>query len=1094
MIMEYCPEIAVLQSAFQLVSEKAGKLLSDLPKEKCHEYVNIISTSVDEICEGIEHDLDLEEKLLWQQKLHTVILYVLVKKKYKEKEEQRKEGKVPVCGVLDMFTEILPTYSSSFYFELMKHCGWTGQFLQSLQCLDYKIASSLFDALLLHCHSDPLTLEDCKVITVVKDKLLSRCLCVPDYPSELCVKLLEPLTQSREYVQTLYPEEVEIQAGKPVTMVTKNSNRVGIHFWNIYVEKNPHILDTVMTNFENVLENLNEGSVEKGNQELLETVSQLGIWLHLSTMKPDSDVSDKWLINNLFVPNCDVMPDGREYPDIVYSLNFTLLQTIFSHFPQRRLLVCLQKALTLLSDLFKNEDNGDGNKNLDLSLRFKQTTQIVSGLSVNLSVLLRMLTGLMTITESLGTVVEKYGVPEDLQTEIEGVLSRIQEYVTDTVAMETGLVQGDTWIDDVTLESLLWRVDYKLPQYQVCVDRLLEDKNIQFWITERLYCIMRKYPSLLSRVDRVLKLSQILDILYGTNCEKKTASLFDLITAAFSELSFPEQDTVVMKMYCTGHSSVQDFFKKDLERKVTNVFNKITADMENQVLSEVILLCLGDPGLVLRTAVSLCVRNEQQAQNCALIMQQLHKTCTCCHQMHHPEMSLVTFVVCDFLSLQPLSEKEQKCFCIFISELMMPRGNFSCKGSTMSPPEFLHTSVLRCITVDNLWSTNTVTCKFAAELLLLTLEAGCYKNCDWSEYEFEPIALVLSLAEMKHECVVLWEMQNQLLEEEGKAVGAMETSTTKLALKEAVNKCLDMLRQMIIEKNISIQHADVQWLQVVTADLHWTVKLGLCPLFSACNFEQYTDEWLCTLDGLLEDPSSNLVSILQFVAVDRMFIQRIVDNLTQDTELHSEDIIHALIQVLPQCLMNEFERVVMFVEELQKVETLHISLVYRLQSTVNLPLLDFSELRPALYTSQLLGDVILALVMTLPSEEELMPMLHYVVQCYVSVMKTRCEKVIESREMQVFYLGELFHHACQVTLHLPAEIMDSTLVFLLHILNKFKDVTKGMVKGQKVKERNDRVGIKLVKNMENGMMSAVQSLPDSCEEKNMLLKKLGNQL
>jgi hypothetical protein len=56
-------------------------------------------------------------------------------------------------------------------------------------------------------------------------------------------------------------------------------------------------------------------------------------------------------------------------------------------------------------------------------------------------------------------------------------------------------------------------------------------------------------------------------------------------------------------------------------------------------------------------------------------------------------------------------------------------------------------------------------------------------------------------------------------------------------------------------------------------------------------------DWLSTLNGLLEDPSSNLVTILQFVAVKEEYIQTVLNYLTLDTEISCEEIIHALIQV-----------------------------------------------------------------------------------------------------------------------------------------------------------------------------------------------------
>ncbi|XP_060575489.1 uncharacterized protein LOC132732944 [Ruditapes philippinarum] len=679
--MEYCTEIAILQSAFQLVSKKAGKTLSLLPKENCKDLVTIIWTSVEEICKGIQYDLDVKERLLWQQKLHSVLLYVLVKNKYREKEEPVREGRVPVLGAIDMFTGILPTYSCSFYFELMKCCDWTENFLQSLQCLDYKTSSSLLNDLLQHCHSSPVTFEDGKVIAMVKDTLLSRCLCVPDYPSQLCAKLFEPLTQARKYVQTVYPEdeaETFVTMGKqnaaPIDNVNNNSC-AGISFWNTFVEENPQILDMVMAYYENSL----DGHLKKlSSQELLEVLSQLAVYLYFTTVEPGSDFTDKWFINNLFVQDYCKNMKGDSL-DIVYSLNFTLIPHVHNNLSRSQLNVCLWKALNVLSRSCKVEH---------LTSKEPHIVHIVSGLSVNLVVLLRMLAGLLGNGEA---VVEKFGVSGSLLTGNIDLLSWIQGCATSfagTCTTDQGLVLGEAWTDDVTMESLLWRIDHNLPQCQVCVDRLLDLTNIKFWTTDRLYTSMMKHPVLLGRVDRVLKLSQILDILKGGNNLPIASTLLDLIISSFPELSFPDQDTVVMEIYCRGDNSVKEFFQDSLTSKVTNVFNKVTADMDSQVLREIILLCLGDPLLVLSTAVSLCVRNEQQARNCALIMHHVQKTCKCRHPENHHDTSLLVILLSEFLNTQSLTEKEQKCFVIFISELMMPGGSFSNKDSNLSPSEF----------------------------------------------------------------------------------------------------------------------------------------------------------------------------------------------------------------------------------------------------------------------------------------------------------------------------------------------------------------------------------------------------------------------
>lgn len=62
-------------------------------------------------------------------------------------------------------------------------------------------------------------------------------------------------------------------------------------------------------------------------------------------------------------------------------------------------------------------------------------------------------------------------------------------------------------------------------------------------------------------------------------------------------------------------------------------------------------------------------------------------------------------------------------------------------------------------------------------------------------------------------------------------------------------------------------------------------------------FLQYADEWLLTLDRLLVDLNANLVPVLQFVTVDRTLVPRILDNIVQDTQVDSCELIASLMQV-----------------------------------------------------------------------------------------------------------------------------------------------------------------------------------------------------
>ena len=52
-------------------------------KARCLVYSNIITAAVDEICSGLQFPADLETMLAWQQKIHVLVLYTLIKNKYK---------------------------------------------------------------------------------------------------------------------------------------------------------------------------------------------------------------------------------------------------------------------------------------------------------------------------------------------------------------------------------------------------------------------------------------------------------------------------------------------------------------------------------------------------------------------------------------------------------------------------------------------------------------------------------------------------------------------------------------------------------------------------------------------------------------------------------------------------------------------------------------------------------------------------------------------------------------------------------------------------------------------------------------------------
>ena len=74
-------ELFVMSVVFLfLFQTKSG--LKTVTKESCKENIHIVTSAIEEICLGLQYDLDPEEQLSWQQKIHAVLFYNLVRRTY----------------------------------------------------------------------------------------------------------------------------------------------------------------------------------------------------------------------------------------------------------------------------------------------------------------------------------------------------------------------------------------------------------------------------------------------------------------------------------------------------------------------------------------------------------------------------------------------------------------------------------------------------------------------------------------------------------------------------------------------------------------------------------------------------------------------------------------------------------------------------------------------------------------------------------------------------------------------------------------------------------------------------------------------------
>ena len=116
------------------------------------------------------------------------------------------------------------------------------------------------------------------------------------------------------------------------------------------------------------------------------------------------------------------------------------------------------------------------------------------------------------------------------------------------------------------------------------------------------------------------------------------------------------------------------------------------------------------------------------------------------------------------------------------------------------------------------------------------------------------------------------------------------------------------------------------------------------------------------------------------------------------------------------------------------------------------------------------------------------------------LFQTLCRHLRGTIGTQLLCLCEVYHHACSVTLHLRPNLRKSTLVVLLHIATRFRELVTNYTKQTKghdtqpSKKHTGGLTVRYINKLEFGMLSAINLLPDTLEEKQMLVKKLSDSL
>ncbi|KAL4219639.1 hypothetical protein ACF0H5_022211 [Mactra antiquata] len=1095
--MEYCPELAVLQSAFQLIDKQTNGRLSELSKVNCGQYIKIIVSAVNEICTGIEYDLDSETRKQWQQKLHCLIFYTLMKRVYYTQKVTSIPAQVPVQSSLDMLSQLLPAFSSDFYFELVKECDWTTHFLQCLQSLNKTKSLTVLSDFLSYCQQEPVSEGDNRMMTIFTDKILARCLCVPDRPSELCEDLLKPLNHQSKYVTVIHSDSIYDEVTKVPddktdcdNITTVPEEVVGVKLFDEFVKLKPDLFNLIISHFDKRLSMSVETSlIAREDGEITQILTQLAVWLYLFKVREENSCPD-WFTNNVFLSENEKQLDRKYENELVYSLNYSLMDQLCCHGDKMMLLQTVEKIIKIS----------------DFKL-LPPRSHIVNGLSVHSIVLLRMLEGIMGKDET-----------SDMHAGIKDKFN-VDEFIEDNE-----IILGETWNSDVTLEALLWRIGGRLYKYEDCVALLLDKKCLNFWMTDRLHHVILQNTSIFNQPDHVLQLSNILTLIThcspqsreittqcsslsreittqcSTQSRERISSMIKLLETSFIELPFPDKDYVIKQIYVSGSHYISDVIKVDMDERVTNVLNKVTVDLSDQILDEIMYLCIGDPMYVIKSTLMLSIYNEQQAISCAKILQVLYKTCQCKHPVNHPDITLLSLSIYRYISTHTMTSKQQLNFMVFISEILeytdcMKRTLQYKPGYIISPEEFILTSILPTLSGDNLEHLSEKIC-FCLSLLVNALQALLIINQRDVTSQIEPVPLLVILAEIQHRCLVVSpveELGTSNVEESFELLNPSKTaptstSTVTMTTKLNIRKKIDDIKLLFVELSINgyftMDRNDVRWMLYNIKDLHLMVKLGIYGM--TWGYIEHSSDDFVTLETCMKDWKTNMLTILQYVAVGSRYIDTIYDNI-HGVDITCDQLILALVQLLPQCIDSEFDNILCFIEQFMLIDRGSVRMLYKLQSTHCLPLIDYTVIKPQLYSSQLLMYVMITLTLTLKEKPwQQRSLLQTLISSYVRYIKMKCEKVTSLDKMtSLIYLNEIFHHVSRVTLQLPDDMMDSPLILLLHIQTQYlsccQDTCESVIYDDHVKLRN---------NLDNTMIDIISSIPGNSEHRHMLLKKL----
>ncbi|CAM9963050.1 unnamed protein product [Lampetra fluviatilis] len=205
----------------------------------------------------------------------------------------------------------------------------------------------------------------------------------------------------------------------------------------------------------------------------------------------------------------------------------------------------------------------------------------------------------------------------------------------------------------------------------------------------------------------------------------------------------------------------------------------------------------------------------------------------------------------------------------------------------------------------------------------------------------------------------------------------LQTGEGEHAAMEIKSKLMEVLAQLcaIVQNAMSVETTDwvrsVDWLDHSVASMDWSVRLHLLPilspqrkacapevLFGVCKLPDAQWERCCSEDSSAYGPGTGLLAWIECCRVSDGLAEQMIKCLhvdqtqPEDVNLFSKGFLLVVTQILPECTLAEWRRVVRVMCRLLEARVLHVPVT--LEYVQFLPLTDLRPFSVALRVSQLL--------------------------------------------------------------------------------------------------------------------------------------------